>query len=299
MQNSRVSCDPELRSHPVIAEIEDVLSAPSSFSFKDNLSWLRNLSTGPLASAALKVALKLVADNPNYQLPQFVMDGLIRGWTFLVTDSFTISIGVRRSTPDSPVPLISAKDAHSDLKIQPYPYDVILGILHTQELEIQLLSVIQGDAPSNPSLQVDGKFSASAGDSFHLRAGLDMTLSTLSGTLVYVEITGVATSRVLPQFDPINYDFIGWISGVPIASRLELLTRVIADFEYVDAVPQLSTLTEHEDHYVRWNSIRHLLRLNIDAGLGRLRAAIHDTHPEVREAAQRTMMLIKNHGLEK
>jgi hypothetical protein len=293
-----LSCDPELRDHAVVAEVEKKLSN-RVFSFREELSWLCGLSTGPLAMAALKVALRRVERDPNYQLPLFVMEGLVRGWTFLLTDHFSMSIGVRTSRADSPVALPAQRRLTSTLKIQPYPYDILLGILHAPSLEMQHMSVVPCTAlGGEPSLNIGSRHSVQPGDTVFLRGGHDMSVSTLDGALVYVEITAPSTHRILPQFDPETHAFSGWVSGDPTASRLELLTRVIADFKHAEAVPQLIQLAGHEDHYVRWNTVRHLLRVDTAAGMQQLRVAVNDSHPDVRDAACRTMEMVHSIGLE-
>lgn len=288
---SMVFCDEELRGHPTVLLIENALRNVPTFELGDNVDLLHRIVASDLPLSALKVALRKTLDDPDYQLPQFVMEGLIKGWTFLVTEYFAVSIGIRGTEASYQVPEKKIPPASSEsIKIQPYPFDLYLGVIHTQQLQVDTYEVVElkcdGD---DPEIAFRSKQQLNAGDGMFLRAGVDVTISQLQGTLIYVEITGRSKVRVLPQFDPVTHRFTGWISGNPMASRLELLTRVLADFDFKDGVQEIMGLTKHQDHYVRWNSIRHLLRLAPEEGIAVLHEAVTDAHPDVREVASLTL----------
>src|SRR5690606_37764820 len=91
--NPKIACDPALEGDPTIARIREALSAPGPFVFRDNLPLFREIFSSGIALRALRIALRRAVDDPDYQLPQFVMEGLIKGWTFLATEQFSISLG--------------------------------------------------------------------------------------------------------------------------------------------------------------------------------------------------------------
>ena len=290
-----VSCDIELRDHQTVLQIEESLRDKTTFEFAENIPLLENITSSDLALCALKLALRKTINDADYQLPQFVMEGLVKGWTFLVTDHFAISIGVRSSERISPANFDTTHVSEPQVlpKIQPYPFDLFLGVVYAQDLEVQRYEVVEPQqAGDNLSIAYQSQRRLTTGDSMFLRAGVDVTVSHLQGTLVYMEITGRSTARVLPQFDPVSHALSGWISGDPMASRLELLTRVLVDFNYKGGTAEIMALTQHQDHYVRWNSIRHLLQLAPEVGLTRLREATGDAHPDVREVAEFTLARI-------
>ena len=289
VNSTLVECDFLLRTHPDVGVIERRLRSP--FDYRSNIEWLRGLATGSLANAALRIALHHMHLDSDYQLPRFVMEGLTRGWTFLKTEHFSISLGVRRSQPDAPVEVAVTAGAESvAVRLQPYPYDLVLGILHADKLDMQVFSVLDCvDADELPKIVPTSTQRLEQGSSIYLEAGRDVTISSLHGALIYVEVTGASSVRLLPQFDAKSLQFSGWISGDPVASRIELLTRMLTDFEYKPAGSLLLSLSHHQDHFVRWNSIRHLLRLDPEVGQPRLFEALSDDHPEVRDAAQRTI----------
>lgn len=289
--NPKIACDPALEGDPTIARIREALSAPGPFVFRDNLPLFREIFSSGIALRALRIALKRAVDDPDYQLPQFVMEGLIKGWTFLATEHFSISLGVRGSGPADAddVPLEDIPDAQLP-RIQPYPFDLFLGFLATGHLAMDRYRIVApADEQGEYRLQHEGRLEVGSGDSMLLRAGEDVSVSRLRGSLVYMEITGNPQVAVLPQFDPKTLAFCGWISGDPVASRLELLTRTLVEFEHRGALEEMLAISRHRDHYVRWNTIRHLLRLDPDAGIVRLEEARRDDHPEVREAAELTL----------
>jgi len=288
---SMVFCDAELRGHPTVLLIEDALRDVATFELADNVDLLHRIVASDLPLCALKVALRKALDDVDYQLPQFVMEGLIKGWTFLVTEYFAVSIGIRGTESGHQVQEKYVPPASSEsIKIQPYPFDLYLGVIHAQQLQVDTYEVIDLKGIGNdPEIVFRSKQQLNAGEGMFLRAGSDVTISKLQGTLIYIEITGRSKARVLPQFDPVTHAFSGWISGDPIASRLELLTRVLADFNFKDGVQEIKELTKHRDHYVRWNSIRHLLRLAPQEGIAVLHEAVNDAHPDVREVALLTL----------
>lgn len=289
-------CDEGIAEHPLVREIKNRTEGAETFVFSENLPFLERIVASDLPLQALKFALRNSKRDASYQLAKFVMEGSVKGWTFLTNDHFAISLGVREAAKGvedvdgMPEDLLQCAP-----RLQPYPFDLFLGILHVDVLDLQEYRVIEPTREDQAhTLEVGGHRRMHSGSTMFLRAGRDVTVSTLKGALVYIEITGRTEVSILPQFDPATRAFCGWISGDPIASRLELLTRTLADFEHTASVPTIRKLTYHRDHYVRWNSVRHLLRLDMSDGVSRLRDALQDPHPEVREVAAVTLEQIES-----
>jgi len=282
-----IECEAGLRDHPQVREIEQELMTSAGRRFADRLPVFERVLHSTLPLDALKLALQRIAAEPDHQLSRFVLDGVIKGWTFLVTSEFALSIGVR----GAPQVLAQAQaQAQAQTapgagpKLQPYPFDLFLGHLAGAPYGLQCYTVLSSESPL-PALQWQSARQMAQGSSLFLRAGVDVVSSKLEGALVFLEITGPSGVRILPQFDPETLAFSGWVSGDATASRLELLTRTLAEFNHRPAAARLAALARHQDHYVRWNSLRHLLRIDAASGLRELQRAGSDPHPEIRELA--------------
>ncbi len=290
-----LQCDVELRAHPIIKRIEEELAAAQDFVFAEHLPLFEAIFQSDFAMLALKLSLNKIAANPDYQLGRFVMEGTILGWTLVSTEHFRVSIGIRRSTwagVENGRPLNQdSSSTPNEPKMDPYPFDMFLGILSASELTVEKYTAVPPrDESEDYRLEYHSKRILTAGDSMYLAAGTDLTFSSLQGNMVYMEITGNPRISLLPRFDLHNKSFCGWISGDPTASRLEILTRVLADFDYKPGVEVVERLTHHQDHHVRWNSMRHLLRMDASAGIQRARsAACNDPNPDLREVANQVL----------
>jgi hypothetical protein len=294
-----IDCDEELLSHPIVDRVRSQIEGINDFRFLDHRPLFEAIFQSDFALRALKLALQRIAQNPDYQIGNFVMDGLVNGWSILATEHFRVSIGHRSA--DWPGffynPALHDRAAKGDApttKLEPYPFDLFLGVMAVGSLSLDRYTVVDAAAPGGvPSLEFAARHVLRAGDALLLKAGADVTYSELKGSFVYLEIAGLPTSRLLPRFDPKTRAFAGWISGDPTASRFELLTRTLADLDYKPGAAAMERLTEHRDHFVRWNTMRHLLRLDEDAGIRRVRhAAQSDAHADVRDIAARTLAAI-------
>lgn len=278
-----LECYEELRDHPQVLEIEAALRDESSSGFAERAPLFERILASTLPLVAVKAALARMAADPDYQLQHFVMEEVLKGWTFLLTTQFALSIGVRGRPCESVRAVPEAANTHGP-RLQPYPFDLFIGCLGGDPFEMQCYTVgARTDPESPPTLHWQWERRITPGASAMLRAGMDMVTSQLNGPLVYLEIAAPATSRILPRFNQQTLEFTGWVSGDATASRLELLTRTLAEFDHKPAAARLAALTAHEDHYVRWNSMRHLLRLDAELGIQQLRRAGSDSNAEIRQ----------------
>jgi hypothetical protein len=81
------------------------------------------------------------------------------------------------------------------------------------------------------------------------------------------------------------------------ASRLEFAAHALAELRGEGAAEGLARLCDHPDHFVRWSAIRGLTRVDLRAGLEKVRAAVADPHPHVRNAAARTLRKMESDGV--
>jgi len=294
-QHPLIQCDDGLRSHPAMARIAAAIAGNEPFVFADHLPLFEAILRSDLALQAVKLALHGVANDPDYQLSRFVMEGLIRGWTIVATEHFRISIGYRssiwRGAEIGRKIEAGAGRAPGGLKMEPQACDLFLGVLNVGELMIEkYVAVPPASENDDYRLEYQSTLRLHPGDSMFLAAGRDLTWSKLQGNLIYLEITGNPQINLLPRFDSVDKRFCGWISGDPVSSRLEMLTRVLADLNYPAGVGVIEKLTHHRDHHVRWNSMRHLLRMDSALGISRVKSAAHsDPHRDVREVANEVL----------
>jgi hypothetical protein len=73
------------------------------------------------------------------------------------------------------------------------------------------------------------------------------------------------------------------------AARLEYAMSLLAALAHTDAAPAVAALYEHPDHFVRWSAVRRTVELDPSRGALLVQRALHDVHPHIRRAAQRSL----------
>ncbi|UHH09654.1 hypothetical protein LU699_15530 [Luteimonas fraxinea] len=77
------------------------------------------------------------------------------------------------------------------------------------------------------------------------------------------------------------------------SSRIQLLATLIRELDWKAGSEHLSNLSDHPDHFVRWHLMRELVALDQPVARVRIeRAATEDPHPQVREAAIKTIQIL-------
>jgi len=79
------------------------------------------------------------------------------------------------------------------------------------------------------------------------------------------------------------------ISLSPNASRLEYTARMLSEIGDDSSIDPLKALLKHEAHFVRWEAIRSVMRLDFNEGVMLLKKALDDDHPHVRNAARKSL----------
>jgi hypothetical protein len=78
-------------------------------------------------------------------------------------------------------------------------------------------------------------------------------------------------------------------AGEPGSTQLVCLINALAHFADPTSLPALEAACRHPHHFVRWAAIRGLAAISREAALALVREALEDRHPDIREAARRTL----------
>ncbi|RDS82761.1 HEAT repeat domain-containing protein [Dyella monticola] len=278
--------DEFVRSHPIVSEIEARADSEIPFNFASERVFLTKIAESGLAQYAVRQALIHASKSDDFQLSNFSMTGSIQLWTLLVTNLFAMNIVIRDPSTDAQN---IGNGSRPSFRIQPYASDVFI---HTIKADGALLHQYRtGEAGAPPSLVKSGQQKLANGVSMLIPAMTQAVSFETEDVLITLEIIGPTKQTVLPMFDSDSLRLSGYISTDPTASRLELLTYTLAEFRDVESFEQIAALTDHREHYVRWNAARHLLRIDPSRARHYVEKALGDTHEEVRDAAQTTMKL--------
>jgi HEAT repeat protein len=109
--------------------------------------------------------------------------------------------------------------------------------------------------------------------------------------LIYVQgTTTLGSAPLAVEYDMASLRFVGASSTDDASSRIQMMLALLRVMDRRDAVPLFLEMLESEYFYARWQVMRELLALDATAALPHLRImAADDPHPEVREAATRTL----------
>ena len=91
--------------------------------------------------------------------------------------------------------------------------------------------------------------------------------------------------RLQWEYDPETLTPVRAVAACPQAARLQFTARMLGEIGDQASLEPLESLLDHQDHFVRWEALRALARLNIDRALPQLEAALDDPHPHIRNAA--------------
>ena len=74
--------------------------------------------------------------------------------------------------------------------------------------------------------------------------------------------------------------------------RLMTSLKIIGINQYLDSKEILIKLTNHDEHCIRWEAVRSLINIDFEEGKKVLNSMLHDKHPEVRNAAKKSLQII-------
>jgi hypothetical protein len=78
-------------------------------------------------------------------------------------------------------------------------------------------------------------------------------------------------------------------AGDPGSTQLVCLINAVAHFADPASLPALEAVSRHPHHFVRWAAIRGMAAISRETALALVREALADRHPDIREAARRTL----------
>jgi hypothetical protein len=273
-----------VRDHPAMAAIEARVSTGEAIDFAGETAFFETIVKSGLAQHAVNAALRRMSDDEDFQLGNFILAGSVQVWPFVVTPLFSISIVIRDPSMDGA--RIEAGTPRA-FRLQPYASHTFIHVLQGTRAVLNHYRVQETGV--DPSLVACGQTSLVSGASVLIPACTHAVSFDTQDVLITMDITGPVTSATMPMFDSESLSLCGYISTDPTASRLELFTYTLAEFRQVESFEPVARLTDHRDHYVRWNATRHLLRIDASRAREYVEKALSDTHGEVREAAQSTM----------
>ena len=110
--------------------------------------------------------------------------------------------------------------------------------------------------------------------------------------LVYLQaITSAERAPLTVEYDSRTFRFVGASSTDEVSSRTQMMLALLRTMERTDAAPIFVEMLKHQHFYARWQAMRELVSLDPGAALPHLRTmAAADPHPEVRQAAQATLL---------
>jgi hypothetical protein len=140
------------------------------------------------------------------------------------------------------------------------------------------------------------------GETFELDGGSQaFIVERAARNLIYLQAStpmGAAPLRV--EYDSATLAFIGASSTDEASSRMQMMLASLRILDRRDAVPVFREMLASPHFYTRWQTMRELLALDAEAALPHLRTmASDDPHPEVRQAAARTLDLFFTEAAEK
>lgn len=127
------------------------------------------------------------------------------------------------------------------------------------------------------------------GEVVPFRAGRDCPLPVSCEPSFALQLLSRTVTRVQWVYDLKTLKAVRAVAADPAASRIEFAAQTLAELRGKHAADRLASLCDHPDHFVRWTALRSLTRVDFRAGVEKLRVAVDDPHPHVRNAAARAL----------
>jgi HEAT repeat protein len=78
-------------------------------------------------------------------------------------------------------------------------------------------------------------------------------------------------------------------AGDPASTQLVCLINALASFADPSSLCAFEAVSRHPHHFVRWAAIRGMGAISPERALSRVREALEDDHPDIRNTARRTL----------
>ncbi len=181
-----------------------------------------------------------------------------------------------------------------ETKYTTMPEHRILGVLGPGNVSTRLY--VQSPGLRNDvfdptaALLPNGEIHLGPGDMTTFRAGHDVIgESHCQATTLTVLFASDMRSSILWEYDPVTLLPVRALAAETGSSRLQYTARLLAQVGGPSSLPGLRRLLEHRDHFVRWTALRSIMAIDPEEGTARVREAVHDPHPHVRNAATRSL----------
>ena len=127
---------------------------------------------------------------------------------------------------------------------------------------------------------------------FTLDARCDVDEFVDSSGVRVVTLSGPLRGAIRWAFCRKTFRAVQPVATDPADAAIVTYIRALATMNCTDAVPTLSTLTDHGSHFVRWTALQALIRLNPDSASSGLRRALKDSHPHIQQASEKAIALL-------
>lgn len=94
------------------------------------------------------------------------------------------------------------------------------------------------------------------------------------------------------EYDPKHLKPTRLIATNMNSSRIEWAMETLVQMDSFNSVEKIENLYNHPDHFVRWATVSSLIQLDFEKGYQLLSKAINDKHPHVRNAAQKSLLIL-------
>jgi len=140
------------------------------------------------------------------------------------------------------------------------------------------------------TLRSAGTLRCGPGDSIVVRAGRDVLIADeVHGPSLVVDLKSHESRTTIWSYDRTTLEPLRFNVARRMHGRVEYAARMLGHIGNASSETALETLLEHPAHFVRWNAVRALTRLNAERGVASLRRLLDDPHPDVRTTAERAL----------
>lgn len=132
-------------------------------------------------------------------------------------------------------------------------------------------------------------------ESVFLRGGVDaMSITSCELPVSFLSVSRTSTRSSVNVHYRVTGELASCTAASMQGSRIQMLATFVREMAWTKGADGLVDLAAHADHFVRWHVLRELTALCPATAYPHvLKAATDDAHPQVREAAEKTRVLIE------
>lgn len=133
------------------------------------------------------------------------------------------------------------------------------------------------------------------GDIVFLRGGVDaMSIASCERPIIFVSVSRLQSRTAVNAHYLTSGGLASCTASDMGASRVQMLATLVRELGWKDGADTLIELAGHSDHFVRWHVLRELTALCPTTAYSHVcKAAADDPHPQVRDAALKTQVIIE------